>query len=133
NLRKLQNYIDAQAGGRGRGWFRLVYSPRQARKVITRGKLAVMIGIESSNPFGCSETDGRSNCDRRQIDEGIDDLYREGVRSMFLAHWVDNALAGPAPESGLKGAFINVFNKFQTGDYLTVGNCENPAEGEVLE
>ncbi|MGZ4263088.1 MAG: hypothetical protein ACXVS6_03060 [Solirubrobacteraceae bacterium] len=30
-LRQMQNYIDAQSGGPGRGWFRLVYSPAQAR------------------------------------------------------------------------------------------------------
>ena len=36
-LRGLQNYVDAQSGGRGRGWFRLVYSPGQARRVIARG------------------------------------------------------------------------------------------------
>jgi hypothetical protein len=52
-LRALQNYVDAQSGGPGRGFFRLVYGPRQARSVIERGKLAVVIGAESSNPFGC--------------------------------------------------------------------------------
>ena len=31
-LRALQDYVDAQSGGRNRGWFRLVYSPsRRAR------------------------------------------------------------------------------------------------------
>src|ERR1700750_2639260 len=58
-LRALQSYIDAQSGGRGRGWFRLVYGPHAARKAIARGKLAVLIGVESSNPFGCSESQGQ--------------------------------------------------------------------------
>jgi len=132
-LRGLQNYIDAQAGGRGRGWFRLVGSPSQARKVIRRGRLAVLIGIESSNPFGCSEQNDKPACTRKQIDRSIKDLRKQGVRTMFLAHWVDNALAGPAPEGGVKGAFINVFNKFQTGDWLQVTDCPDPAEGEKLE
>ena len=57
-LKGLQNYVDAQSGGPGRGWFRLVYSPAQARKVIEEGKLAVLIGIESSDLFGCSELQG---------------------------------------------------------------------------
>ena len=35
-LRALQHYVDAQAGGPGRGWFRLVYNPAQARRVIER-------------------------------------------------------------------------------------------------
>ena len=33
-------------------------SPRQARRVIERGKLAVVIGVESSDLFGCSEPAG---------------------------------------------------------------------------
>src|SRR4051794_21057968 len=32
-LHALQDYVDAQSGGRGRGWFRLVFSPAQAREV----------------------------------------------------------------------------------------------------
>ena len=132
-LKGLQNYVDAQAGGKGRGFFRLVYSPKQARKVIEKGRLAVLIGIESSNPFGCSEKNGVPACTKKKIDRSIADLHKAGVRDMFLAHWVNNALAGPSPEGGIKGAFINVFNKFQTGSYLTVENCPDPAEGEVVE
>jgi len=131
-LRGLQNYVDAQAGGKGRGWFRLVHTPKQARAAIERGKLAVVIGMETSNPFGCSERDDQPACTRRSIDRSIADLKSEGVRSVFLAHWVDNALGGPASEGGVKGAFINVFNKFQTGDYLTTRTC-SAAEGEELE
>ena len=36
----LQDYIDAQNGGPGRGWFRIVTNPFQARRVIASGKLA---------------------------------------------------------------------------------------------
>ena len=31
-LRRLQAFVDAQSGGPGRGWFRLVYDPKQARR-----------------------------------------------------------------------------------------------------
>ena len=82
-LRGLQNYIDAQAGGKGRGWFRLVYNPRQARDVIERGKLAVLIGIESSNLFGCSEQMDVPQCGRHDIDRGIRNARRLGVRTVF--------------------------------------------------
>src|SRR5947207_11125159 len=92
-LRALQSYIDAQAGGRGRGWFRLVYGPGAAEKVIKAGKLAVLIGVESSNPFGCSESQGQPHCNRADIDSGIARLRKIGVRTMFVAHWTDNALA----------------------------------------
>src|SRR2546422_758407 len=99
-LRGLQRYVDAQSGGAGRGWFRLVYSPQQARRVIERGKLAVLIGMESSDALGCSEVAGLPQCTRAQIDSRLDDLYRLGLRSIFIAHWVDNAFAGAALQSG---------------------------------
>ena len=38
-LRELQDYVDAQNGGPGKGWFRIVTTPFEARKVIASGKL----------------------------------------------------------------------------------------------
>ena len=131
-LRALQRYVDAQSGGPGRGWFRLVYNPRQARRVIERGKLAVVIGVESSNPFGCGELMDAPQCTRKDVDRGIDRLRRWGVRSLFVAHWIDNALAGAALEGGAKGIFINIFNRFQTGDYFKTGPCPDAAQGEEV-
>jgi microsomal dipeptidase-like Zn-dependent dipeptidase len=131
-LRELQDYVDAQSGGRGRGWFRLVYGPRQARTVIERGKLAVVIGVESSNPFGCSLRLGTPRCTRADVDRGIDRLHRLGVRSLFVAHWVDNALAGAALEGDVRGVFINVFNRFQTGRYFATSRCPRPGQGEEV-
>src|SRR4051812_4809581 len=129
-LRALQDYVDAQSGGRGRGWFRLVFSPAQARKVTKQGKLAVLIGVESSNPFGCSETQGQPNCDRADIDKGIAHLRKLGVRTMFVAHWTDNALAGAALEGGDKGQFIAALNVAQTGQPFSTGPCPHPEQGE---
>jgi microsomal dipeptidase-like Zn-dependent dipeptidase len=129
-LRALQDYVDAQYGGRGRGWFRLVYAPRAARRAIERGKLAVIVGMETSDPFGCSESHGRPNCSRDDIDRGIARLKRIGVRTMFLAHWVDNALAGAALEGGDKGTFIATLNVAQTGDPFSTGPCPHPEQGE---
>jgi microsomal dipeptidase-like Zn-dependent dipeptidase len=131
-LRRLQDYVDAQSGGRGRGWFRLVYGPRQARRVIERGKLAVVIGAESSNPFGCSLRMGVAGCTRADVDRGVDRLHRLGVRSLFVAHWVDNALGGAALEGGTKGVFINVFNRFQTGRYFATADCPRRGQGEEV-
>jgi microsomal dipeptidase-like Zn-dependent dipeptidase len=131
-LRAMQDYIDAQAGGRGRGWFTLVYSPAQARRVIAGGKLAVLIGIESSDLFGCSERHGRAHCTKHDIDRGLAAYKRLGVRTMFLAHWIDNALAGSALEGGTKGLFINVFNAFQTGSYFKTARCPARGQGEEV-
>ena len=59
DLHALQNYIDAQSGGPGKGWFRIVTNPFQARRVINQGKLAVIEGIEVSRLFGCGEKQRR--------------------------------------------------------------------------
>ena len=129
-LHALQDYVDAQSGGRGRGWFRLVTTPTAARRVIRAGKLAVLVGVESSDPFGCRLLNGQSQCDRDDIDRGIERMYALGVRTMFVAHWVDNALAGAALEGGDKGTFISAMQLSYTGRPFTTGPCPHPGQGE---
>jgi hypothetical protein len=131
-LKRLERYVDAQSGGPGRGWFRIVRSPRQARRVIESGKLAVVIGIESSDLFGCSEFEGEPQCAKADINRGIRDYKRLGVRSMFVAHWVDNAFAGAALEGGSKGSFINVLEALQTGHYFETAPCPERGQGEEV-
>lgn len=131
NIKQLQHYIDAQSGGPGRGFFRIVYSPEQARRVISRGKLAVVIGVESSNPFGCTEHDGKAQCDRHQVDHGLARWSKLGIRAFFPVHWVDNAFAGAALEGGGTGAFLNLLNIHQTGQPFKTGPC--PLAGEGVE
>jgi microsomal dipeptidase-like Zn-dependent dipeptidase len=132
-LRGLEDYVDAQAGGRGRGWLRIVASPGEARRVIRRGKLAVFLAFESSNPFGCALRQGAAQCDRAGIDRGIERLGALGIRSMFLAHWVDNALAGAALEGGDKGSFIAAMQVSYTGAPFVTGPCPHPGQGEEPE
>lgn len=132
NLKAMQRYIDAQFGGPGRGFFRLVYSPSQARRVIDAGKLAVIIGVESSDPFGCSEYDGKPRCNRSDVDRGLRRWWRLGIRTFFPIHWVDNAFGGAALEGGATGTFINVLNKYETGRYFTAGKCPLAGEGEQM-
>ncbi|HWN81359.1 MAG TPA: hypothetical protein VNM87_04630, partial [Candidatus Udaeobacter sp.] len=131
-LKKLERYVDAQSGGPGKGWFRIVRSPSQAKQVIKQGKLAVVIGIESSNLFNCSEFMDKPNCTKADGDRGIKQYKKLGVRGMFIAHWVDNAFAGAALEGGTKGTFINVFNALQNGRYLRSGPCPHPSQGEEI-
>jgi microsomal dipeptidase-like Zn-dependent dipeptidase len=131
-LRSEQAYVDAQAGGKGRGWFRLVYNPRQARRVIEQGKLAVLIGIESSNLFGCSERMDVPQCSRRDIDRGIRRARRLGVRTVFPMHWTDNAFGGAALEGGGRGTFIGVLEALQTGHYFRTTTCPEPGQGEEV-
>ena len=131
-LKALQDYVDAQSGGPGKGWVRLVYSPAEARRTIEQGKLAVIIGIESSDLFGCSLKRGKPQCSRADVDRGIRDYRRLGVRGVFVAHWVNNAFAGAALEGDTKGAFINVFNRFQTGSFIKTGKCPGKGQGEEV-
>jgi microsomal dipeptidase-like Zn-dependent dipeptidase len=128
----LQDYVDAQEGGPGRGWLRIVTSPAQARRVVEQGKLAVVLGVESSNPFGCSQFRGRPACDRSEIDRGIARFRALGVRSVFLAHWVDNALGGAALEGGSKGQLIGAMNTEQTGEFFRTGRCPEAGQGEEV-
>jgi len=57
--RRFQTFIDTQRGGPGLGWLRIVESPAEARRVIRQGKLAVVLGIEVDNPFGCMQGGAR--------------------------------------------------------------------------
>jgi microsomal dipeptidase-like Zn-dependent dipeptidase len=127
---ELQDYVDAQSGGPGKGWFRIVRNSKQARRVIERGKLAVLLGVESSNLFGCSEYMGEPQCDREDVDRGIALYRRLGIRSVFVAHWVNNAFAGAKVESGDIGTFIATFNLTQTGRPFETGPCPEPEHGE---
>jgi microsomal dipeptidase-like Zn-dependent dipeptidase len=130
-LRELEAYVDAQAGGPGRGWFRIVADSSEARRAIERGKLAVLMAVESSNPFGCSEQMGQPECDRADVDRGIALYRRLGIRSMFIAHWVNNAFAGAKVESGDIGPFIATFNLEQTGQPFQTGPCPEPEHGDA--
>jgi len=92
----------------------------------------VLIGVESSNPFGCSELNDEPRCTRAEVDRGIRRFRRWGIRSMFVAHWVDNAFSGAALEGGDKGTFINVFERYQTGHWFRSGPCPDPSQGEEV-
>ena len=129
-LYAMQDYIDAQSGGRGRGWFRLVFDPAQARRVIEQGNLAVVIGIESSDLFGCSEFLGQPQCTKADIDRGLDQYYRLGVRTLFPMHWVNNAFGGAALEGGVQGKAIGALNVAQTGEPFITEPCPTPGEIE---
>ncbi len=117
--------------GAGRGWFRLVYTPAQARRVIANGKLAVIIGIESSDLFGCTTVGGKPGCTRAGIDRGLRRYAKLGVRGMFIGHWINNALTGTALEGGAKGIFINLLNRIGTGSYFTTAPLSGRRTGRV--
>ncbi|MFD7100755.1 hypothetical protein ACFWA0_38780, partial [Streptomyces xanthophaeus] len=118
--------VDAMYGGAGKGWFRVVTEPGQARKVIEEGKLAVVLGVETSEPFGCKQVLDGARCTMADIDRGLDELHRLGVRSMFLCHKFDNALCGVRFDSGTQGMAINVGQFLSTGTFWSTEPCPGP-------
>jgi hypothetical protein len=123
----LQDYIDAQSKGPGKGFFRIVKSPAEARAVIQDGKLAVVIGVETSQPFDCLYKDGVEICSLEQIDHGLQELWDLGVRALFPVHKFDNAFGGTTMDGGPTGILVNLGNRWMTGRWWEVESCP---EGE---
>ncbi|WP_332643443.1 hypothetical protein, partial [Aeromicrobium sp.] len=126
DMRKLERYIDAQNGGPGKGWYRIVTDPFQARTVINQGKLAVVMGMETSVPFGCSTKLGIPQCTAAQIDKQLDDVYAMGVRQVELVNKFDNALSGVAGDGGTIGPLVNGANFLETGSFWDMRKCTDP-------
>ncbi|MFE0101625.1 discoidin domain-containing protein [Streptomyces sp. NPDC059009] len=122
----MQAFIDKMYGGPGKGWFRIVTDSAQAREVIKQGKLAVILGVETSEPFGCKQVLDRAQCSKEDIDRGLDELHELGVRSMFLCHKFDNALCGVRYDSGALGTAINVGQFLSTGTFWKTETCRGP-------
>ena len=99
DMHALQDYVDAQAGGPGKGFFQIVTDPFSARRVINAGKMAVVLEIEVSELFGCSGWD-HPTCDQSQVDNELDEFYDRGVRSSLFLNKFDNPLAGVRFDSG---------------------------------
>ncbi|QED28917.1 hypothetical protein FRD01_17055 [Microvenator marinus] len=114
-VRVMERYIDAQEGGPGKGWFRVVESPEDARAVIAEGKLAVILGIEVPNLFECYLTRRPDDpiCDRDHIEAQLDEYYAKGIRAIFPNHKYDNAFT---PGDGHRG-IVELGNFVQTAHY----------------
>ncbi|MFT6550976.1 MAG: hypothetical protein ACJA1I_001009 [Zhongshania marina] len=124
-MHDMQDYIDAQEGGPGLGWFRIVDNPTTAREVINEGKLAVVLGIEISHLFNCDVTQPGglteiNGCDEAEIAAQMDRLYDLGVREMFPIHEFDNAFGGNGIFDGL---VLNVGNFVDTGKFWQTYDC----------
>src|SRR3954447_8498877 len=132
DIHRLQDYVDAQAGGPGKGFFQIVTDPFQARRVINEGKLAVVLEMEISEPFGCTGWDSPT-CNQAQVDAQLDDLYRRGVRSSLLLNKFDNPLTGVRFDSGPVGALINAGNKSSAGSFWSAETCTGPEHDNQID
>ncbi len=121
----LERYVDAQAGGPGKGWLRVVDSPSAARDAINAGKLVIVLGIEISNLFDCFLTPpkGLSACTADTVRAKLDHYRKLGVRVIFPVHKYDNAFS---PGDGSNGV-IELGNFVNSGHYSNfVEDCPGP-------
>lgn len=126
NIYDLQDYIDAQEGGPGKGWFRIATSPEQARQIVSQGKLAVILGAEHGTLFDCALN--AKSCDQAHIDQKLDELYELGIRSVFPIHRFDNAFGGARPQSGAAGAWMHLTSKISSSKVDHLLDLLNPAK-----
>ena len=103
----LETFIDEKAGGPGQGWYRIVYSPAQARAAMAAGKLAVVLGIEVDNLFNCRD----GLCNEAHVDAQLRKYYNMGVRHAYPIHLFDNDFGGAA----------YYFEPFNVGNFLANG------------
>ena len=130
---KTQDYIDAQCGGKGKGWFRICTSPKQAREVIADGKMAVFLGMELDQVFGVTEdyigqykagTITKAQCEGalEKVDKQLDEYYKLGIRSFFPIHAVDNGFGGCQL---YQGEIFSILNLLATGGFYEPEDSPN--------
>ncbi len=145
-VRDFEAFIDNQSGGPGLGWFRIVESPDEARDVIRAGQLAVVLGIEVDNLFGCKESgcpkvtrkdasgnvlldaDGNPALFDMDIQAEVDRIYAMGVRHVFPVHNFDNAFGAAATWQDI----IGVGQAVSEGRWWQVRNCRIEGYGFSL-
>lgn len=125
-MNEMEAYIDAQSGGPGKGWFRLVDSPAEARQVIADGKMAVLMGVEASETFNCG---GKDTCTKATIDAQLDELYNLGIRTIYPTHKFNNQFGGSQAESGL----MNLGNWLSTGHFFETMECDDHTHGRQFD
>lgn len=97
------------------GWFKIARSPQEAREAIAGGQLAVVLGIEEANLFGCNS----GTCGLPYIKEQLDIFHDLGVRHIFPIHNFDNDYGGAATWMDT----IAVGNRYATGKWYATENC----------
>ena len=118
-MKEMAEYVDEQAGGPGKGWMQIVYSPEEARQIIGDNKLAVILGVEVDSlgnwrkPEDLDElTGGDLEVARGVIGRELDWLYGLGVRQITPIHLTNNAFGGTA----IYMRFLETVNMFVTGE-----------------
>ncbi len=122
-MKEMVAFVDAQSGGPGKGWLQIVYSPDEARKVISQNRLAVILGVEVDSLGNWRRVEdleklcrGDLNLAREVIGQELEWLYRQGVRQITPIHLINNAFGGTA----IYLRFLETVNLFVTGERWSV-------------
>ncbi len=117
----LERYVDALAGGPGEGWFRVVFSPEEAREEIRAGNLAVVLGIETSDLFDCFLVPfgGFERCTEEDVIAKLDQYHEKGVRVLFPVHKLDNGFSAGDGDRRIS----DISNFGHTGHFSNFVSC----------
>ena len=115
-----ENWLDAQSGGKGKGWFRIAKSAEDAEAIIRDGKLAVVLGIEADTLFNCKQ----KTCDTSVIASEVDRYFADKfVRVIYPVHDFDGGFGGTA-------VWMDDLNSangmIEDGPKYVVGACPTP-------
>jgi microsomal dipeptidase-like Zn-dependent dipeptidase len=118
--------LDRQAGGPGRSWMQIAYSPEEARAIVKANRLAIVFGVEVDSLGNwrrledlqklCGDDLDRA---REIIGAELDWLHGLGVRQITPIHLTDNAFGGTAVYMRL----LDILNIFVTGRHYHVENA----------
>jgi microsomal dipeptidase-like Zn-dependent dipeptidase len=99
--------------------------------VIERGKLAVILGIETSNLFDCFLVPSAEHpaCSEQDVIAKLDDYYARGIRVIFPGHKYDNGFSAGDGHKGI----IELGNFIQTGHYSNSTPACDPAVPSVFD
>lgn len=99
--RQLQAAIDLEqfmanlpATDSRRGLYKIVRTPQDARQAIANNQMAVVLGIETPDLFGCSKIP--NPCTTQYVADSLQRYYDKGVRHLFPVHSMDNVFGGTA-------------------------------------
>jgi microsomal dipeptidase-like Zn-dependent dipeptidase len=125
-MKDMVAFVDAQAGGPGRGWLQIAYSPEEARQIVGGNRLAVILGIEVDSLGNWRRPDdidklshGDLDRARELIGQELDWLYELGVRQITPIHLANNAFGGTA----IYLRFLETVTRFLSGEGWTVENA----------
>ena len=127
-MKEMAATLAAQAGGAEKCWLQIVYSPEEARQVVSENRLAIILGVEVDslgNWRRLSDLEELCHGDltlaRQLIGQELDWLFNLGVRQVTPIHLTNNAFGGTA----IYMRFLETINVFVTGERWTFGNAWN--------